>query len=289
VISKILIQTAANKDRLHPVLADNVARLRALNPDWDYRLYDDEDCREFVSDYYGGEVLHLYDRISRRYGAAKADFFRYLALYRLGGVYLDIKSTALIPLSEVVAAGSEYLLSFWDSGSGGRDEGAGKHAKYGVPDEFQQWFIVSPRAHPFLEAVIARVSENIRSYDPLRSGVGASGVLRTTGPIAYTLAIQPILQDHSHRFVDVFELGFRYSCFANDDNKDFHRKVIPSYREVRFPVIEREPAAPIMLRARYGLAILIAYLHELSKVGGIRSRLTRMKKEMRRRRRKKTV
>ena len=43
---------------------------------------------------YGESILSCYLRIDPVYGAARADLFRYLLLYRTGGVYLDIKSAA---------------------------------------------------------------------------------------------------------------------------------------------------------------------------------------------------
>lgn len=110
VIPKILHQTTSDKSKLHPELQANVQRLVALNPDWEYRLYDNEECRAFVAANYDRRTLQLYDRISARYGAARADFFRYLLLYRLGGVYLDIKSTVLRPLSSVISADTGYLF-----------------------------------------------------------------------------------------------------------------------------------------------------------------------------------
>lgn len=284
MVPKVIHQTVSDKARLHPAWQQNVQRLKALNPDWEHRLYDDRDCRTFIAANYDAHTLGLYDRISSRYGAAKADFFRYLLMYRVGGVYLDIKSTVVQPLSSVISADTRYLISCWDSEPGGREEGAGKHAKYGVDNEFQQWFIVAGKAHPFLGAVIERVSRNILQYDALHGGVGASGVLRTTGPIAYTLAIQPLLECHPHERVDIYEFGFRYSCLPNDAQLDQHRKLIPSYREIRFPVVEVASSDPPSVHAYYWLAMAVAYLHEASKLGGIRRRLTEFKKRRRDRR-----
>lgn len=281
MIPKIIHQTIADKSDIHPVLLENINRLKEMNPDWEYRLYDNVDCREFIRSNFDAGVLQLYDRISARYGAARADFFRYLLLYRLGGVYLDIKSTVVHPLSSILKTDTSFLISFWDNKPGGRDEGAGKHPRYGVDNEFQQWFIVSEAEHPFLKAVIDRVSENIVRYDALRGSVGASGVLRTTGPIAYTLAIQPLLHKYPHEVVDIHELGFRYSCFKNDLGRDRHRKVIPSYRDIRFPVIEVGPGDSLRVRWWYWVAVFIAYLHELSKVGGVRKTLVDLKKRRR--------
>jgi len=278
VIPKIIHQTVSNKAALHPVLRENIQRLKAMNPDWEHRLYDDAECRAFVATHCNAHTLGLYDRISPRYGAAKADFFRYLALYHVGGVYLDIKSTVVQPLSMVFSADTRFLISYWDNEVGGRDKGAGKHPKYGVDSEIQQWFIVAELTHPFLEAVIKRVSHNILHYDALHGGVGASGVLRTTGPIAFTLAIQPILDQFPHERVDIHDLGFRYTCMANDPLQDQHRKIIPSYRSIRFPVVEVSSNDPPKVHVWYWLAVLVAYLHEATKVGGLRQRLDEIKK-----------
>lgn len=279
MIPKIIHQTTSDKARLHPALRDNVHRIKALNPDWEHRLYDNAECRAFIEAHYDSDTLRLYDRISPRYGAARADFFRYLLMYRVGGVYLDIKSTVVHPLSSVVSDETPYLISCWDSGPGGRDEGAGKHSKYGVEDEFQQWFIVAEPRHPFLGVVIQRVIDNIERYDALHGGVGASGVLRTTGPIAYTLAIQPVLAQHRHQLVDIHELGFRYSCLPNDARRDQHRKIIPSYRDIRFPIVDLAPGAGLQQLFYHWLGTFVAYLHEASKVGGIRSRFVELKKQ----------
>ncbi|MCA3362157.1 MAG: hypothetical protein INF74_09420, partial [Roseomonas sp.] len=62
-----------------------------MNPDWEYRLYEDADCERFIRENYDAETFKLFRSIHPDYGAARADFFRYLLLYRLGGVYLDIK------------------------------------------------------------------------------------------------------------------------------------------------------------------------------------------------------
>lgn len=282
MIPKIIHQTISDKAQLHPALRDNVQRIQAANPDWEYRLYDDAERRAFIEAHYDNRTLRLYDRISPRYGAARADFFRYLLMYSVGGVYLDVKSTVVQPLSSVISDDTPYLISFWDSGPGGREEGSGKHPKYGVDNEFQQWFIVAEPRHPYLAAVIQRVMDNIERYDALHGGVGASGVLRTTGPIAYTLAIQPVLAQYRHQVVDIHELGFRYSCLPNEAlRRDRHRKIIPNYREIRFPVVNLGPDATPQQRAYHWLAIFVAYLHEASKVGGIRSRLTELKKQRR--------
>lgn len=194
--------------------------MRSANPGWEHLFYDDADVRRYLLTCYGPELLHYFDAINPRYAAARADLFRYCALYREGGVYLDIKSRATKPLNEVLRPSDRFLLSYWTGG--------GQHGGWGVhPDlkrlagrEFQQWFIVAAPGHPFLRAVIEAVLRNIRNYHPLRHSVGKPAVLRVTGPIAYTLAITPLLALYPHRLVDsAAELGLQYSIYPARDHE----------------------------------------------------------------------
>jgi len=98
-IPRIIHQTFPSKENLLPEISNNIAKICKMNPDWEYRLYDDFDIEERLFHYYGAKILKIYRRINRGYGAARADFFRYLILYAEGGVYLDIKSTLTRPLS----------------------------------------------------------------------------------------------------------------------------------------------------------------------------------------------
>jgi hypothetical protein len=121
------------------------------------------------------------------------------------------------PLREVIRPDDRYLLSYWRNAAGEEFEGWGLDPELTLSPrgEFQQWYIASSPGHPFLRAVIEQVLENIVCYSPVLDGTGWPGVLRTTGPTAYTLAILPELERHSHRLVDSIEdLGFQYSLYA---------------------------------------------------------------------------
>ena len=109
--------------------------------------------------------------------------------------------------------------------------------------EYQQWFIVSAPGHPFLRTVILRVMQCIDDYNPWKAGIGLYGVLRTTGPIPYTLAIHDyikrgLVSTNQYRFVQRIEdLGFRYSIYDKRNYLRFHRAVIVPYENLRLPVI----------------------------------------------------
>lgn len=259
LVPKIIHQTIRDKDDLHPRIAANIARLKSLNPDWDHRLYDDRDIRDFIASAWGRDYLRSFDRIHPAYGAARADFFRYLVIAHTGGVYLDIKSTADRPLSTVIGESDALLLSHWNDGGSAAGQQFGKWPELGVPDEFQQWHIIARPGHPYLDAVVRRVKANIDDYDPRRLGVGTVGTLRTTGPIAYSLAIEPMLRRQEHRLIDSRELGLRYSIFGEFGNG--HRGLIgSSYASAQHPVVKLSPAGSALFllhRARRKLVHLL--------------------------------
>lgn len=221
-IPKIIHQTFPLAE-LPEELARNVERIRELNPDWEYRFYTDADVVQYLQ-VNCPWALNYYHRISGRYGAARADLFRYLVVYLDGGIYLDIKSSVSRPLSQVIDQDDRCLLSHWRNRAGEKYEGWGIHQEIGLPaGEFQQWFIASVPHHRFLQRVIKEVCSNIDSYHPVEFGVGRQGTWRLTGPIAYTKAIMQVMAQGEYRLVDAEEdLGLHYSIFFN--GRDSHHK-----------------------------------------------------------------
>ncbi len=241
-VPRIVHQTFATLE-LPGILEENVARLLSLNPDYEYRFYDDAAMVAFIAEHYDTRVLKAFQRINPKYGAARADLFRYLVIYRCGGVYIDIKSSFERPMRETILPDDQYLLSKWQNGSTDQFEGWGLyHDLRAIPGgEFQQCHIIAAPGHPFLKAVIENVLRNIDRYNPVLHGVGFIGVLRVTGPIAYTLAITPLLGAHAHRRVDSqAEMGFIYSVYRDDERA--HRALYAHhYSRLREPIILTSP------------------------------------------------
>jgi mannosyltransferase OCH1-like enzyme len=81
-------------------MRDNILRLLETNPEFDYYLYSDEDCAAFIADNYDQDVLAAFHTLKP--GAFKSDLWRYCILYKLGGVYLDIKYYSTVPLISII-------------------------------------------------------------------------------------------------------------------------------------------------------------------------------------------
>lgn len=246
MIPKILHQTSAIA-ALPGVLAANARRLRELHPGWAYRFYDDAAVEAFIEKRGNPALMKAYRRIHPAYGAARADLFRYLLMYVEGGVYLDIKSSALRPLDEVLRPDDSYVLAHWPNRP---DE---SHAKFGLHPaldnprgEFQQWHIMCAPRHPFLAAVLRVVLANIDAYDPAQHGVGRPATLQVTGPIAYSQAIKRALRSgkvHAgYRLAETHtELGLIYSVVERQGMGAHQLLVSPRhYSSLTEPLILRE-------------------------------------------------
>lgn len=209
-IPKVIHQTYSRQDLPKP-LAANVSRLRDLNPSWEHRLYDDEDIARYVRDHFGARIAATLDRLAPEYSVARSDVFRYMLMYREGGVYLDIKSYASRPLDVTLPPSSLLVTAQWGEGSG-RAFGRHRELRHLPGGEYQQWHIAAAPGHPILRRVLIDVLGNIETYSPWRFGVGKKGVLAVTGPIAYTksfLAIGPSPDVHVARSHE--DLGLEYS------------------------------------------------------------------------------
>lgn len=74
---------------LPPLMVKNIIEIKRNNPNFKYYLYDDNDCRNFIKNNFSSRVLNAYDSLIP--GAYKADLWRNCILYKMGGIYMDIK------------------------------------------------------------------------------------------------------------------------------------------------------------------------------------------------------
>ena len=231
-IPRVIHQTYKIND-LPTEISEVVQMLKDMNPTFEYKFYNDKDCVEFIRKNYDEETLNLYLSINPNYGSAKSDFFRYLLMYKVGGVYLDIKSCTTKPLEEVLLPTDEYILTHWE----GLDLADELKYYFG---EFQNWHIICKPNHPFLKRVIEIVKDNIKNYI---GGSDKYSVLRVTGPIAYSKGIIELISQHKQNSVDSpvreflleNEIGLQYMSTTIH-----HHNLIDSSYSKREPLILKD-------------------------------------------------
>ena len=227
-IPKDIHQTYSSWDNLKPEWKENIEKMSRLNPDWIYHFYDDAAVEQFILNEYGEPILALYQRINPKIGPARADLFRYLLMYKKGGVYLDIKSTITQPLNATLLPEDQFILSHWSQMPNREKE----LSRFPL-GEYIQWAIVCAPGHPFLKAVIDAVLGNLLVYNPWLHGIGKRAALRVTGPFAYTFAIDAVKDRFPHRYIRQMEdMGIHYSLYTlnkPDENVMAHEKNFPNH------------------------------------------------------------
>lgn len=262
LINRVIHQTVENPQFMLPEYVENRKKMADLNPDWRLKLYFSPDREEFIRANYDSEILKAYLSIDYRYGAARADFFRYLVVYAEGGLYLDIKATALKPLNNVLRTDDKFLVARWPDRIDGVDLTAiGQHKELEFP-EYQNWFILSIQKHFALQFVIEQVLRNLHDYRPFQVGVGKSGVLRTTGPIAYSKAVHEFVQSGSARLTTNDELGFRPTIHTIEDSAypfpNMHNS--KHYSELHIPIVRKSALHSTLFSLSHRLILKIKTL-----------------------------
>jgi mannosyltransferase OCH1-like enzyme len=104
-IPKVIHMTYISYQNVPQKVWDN---LKKFAPDYKILFYSDEACKDFLKKNYDKKIFNMYEKLRR--GAHKADLFRYCCLYKLGGVYLDIKMKPEKMLNKIFNHNREGLL-----------------------------------------------------------------------------------------------------------------------------------------------------------------------------------
>lgn len=154
-IPRIIWQTNFTDKCSFPVWR-NYLRNRRLSADFEHRFLDTGARAEYVRRNAPPRVAAAYGRLTD--GAAQADLWRLVALYKEGGVYLDIDATLVKPLSEILAGRDAVYL--WDR------------------RRFSNFFLATVPGNPVFAEFIERVVDGIEHHRER----GGRTVFYVTGP-----------------------------------------------------------------------------------------------------------
>jgi mannosyltransferase OCH1-like enzyme len=110
-----------------------------LNPEYEYHFFDDNDVIEFISSDFPN-YLEGYNKLE--YGASKADLWRYLIIYKYGGVYADLDCKCLHPLREWIKNEATFVTQL------------------GTNKDICQWLIISVPNNPIFLKAAEKILEN---------------------------------------------------------------------------------------------------------------------------------
>ncbi|CAF4250428.1 unnamed protein product [Rotaria sp. Silwood2] len=198
----------------------NSQSFRRLNPNHSYLFFNDTEAEKFVRKHMSSAVVHAYEIMP--IAVLKADFFRYIAIYILGGVYSDIDTECLRPIDTWtdnhtnvgLIVGVEAESPTWE-----RD--------YARPLQLCQWTFAAKPYHPILKRMIQNIVTQTKHF--FNKPINISIVMNWTGPGLWTDTVFDYLNetyhvqwptltklDHTRLIGDVYILpitGFQPSAF----------------------------------------------------------------------------
>ena len=142
-----------------------------INSDYSYKFYNKYDRQQYISTHFGRDsrTFEAYNKLIPN--TYKSDLFRWCVLYIEGGVYLDCKSTFLIPLRNFLP--NQQMCLFRDP----------------IPGIISTGFIASVPRHNIAKTMIDRIVDNVmnRNY--------GSDPLDVTGPRLLTKVINELCEN----------------------------------------------------------------------------------------------
>ena len=185
-----IIQTGKTRE-LTPLSRAAVANLKLIHPAWEYRYFDDSAIRDFLRAEFP-QYQSIFDSFPRN--IQRIDFFRYLAVYRLGGFYFDLDVFLSQSLDNLLQHQSVFAFE---------ELTLNRHlrAHHQIDWEIGNYAFGAAPENPFLGAVIencVRAQRDPAWVAPMMRGIPKAfaaefTVLNTTGPglLSRTLAENP--------------------------------------------------------------------------------------------------
>ena len=169
-------------------------QIKIKNPEYEIILYDDDDMDNFIKINYDNDIYNVFKLL--KLGAVKADFWRYLILYKYGGIYLDFDSNIICNLDELIEINDTAIIS--------------REGNVGV---FLQWALIFEKQHPILLDCINRCIINIKELYRKKNTSELfvfNDIINCCGPRGFTESINNIMLPLYDKNID--------NLYFEDDN-----------------------------------------------------------------------
>lgn len=207
MIPKIIWQTYKDPfDQLQPYMLDSINTWKNLNPEFEYRYMDDTQAAEFILKEYGQEWHDLF--ISLPVGVMRGDLWRYMIIYKYGGVYTDLDTECWNPINVWLNEDYDMIV---------------------CPEtdlHFCQWTFAASAGNPILKSVLDTIKDRL-----LNPEYGSPHFVHThTGPAIWTEGINKALGIKVDNLINDYLLLnscdnaklYKFHCYGGENWRIFH-------------------------------------------------------------------
>ena len=142
IIHKIILLNDKNITTYPPDLQRAINSFKELNPDYELRVYNYNDCLRYIYQHFGPRMVEYFEKLKPY--AYKSDLMRMLLLYNEGGFYSDMKEVCLKSFDEVFPKDMTWFSAY-------------DRPVYHMLNAF----IAAPPHHPWIRNTIQLIIHNI--------------------------------------------------------------------------------------------------------------------------------
>lgn len=180
-IPKEIVQSFSSK-RVTEKIKQNIDNWINKNPDYSYYYFDESDIVDFIKNNYSERYLKAFYKINP--GAGRADFFRYLYLYKNGGFWLDITVVCMKSLDKIINKNIDILLV--------RDKNA---------DNIYNAVMGFPKSHFIMKKCVEKCLDNIEKETFKNKGKYC--IYHTTGPELIKEVFEEYLKNNTKESIKI--------------------------------------------------------------------------------------
>lgn len=151
------------------------------NPDFKYVYMSEKECYDFILNNYDQRYADIYSGLKHK--AMKGDWWRYLIINKLGGVYMDIDTVCRKPLSNEIDLSHDFITTL----------------DLEPNALFTQWGFASNKNNNILNNLISHILDNYDNYPANKR------IIKTdlTGPSAFQKSIVEIIGEPVDKLINL--------------------------------------------------------------------------------------
>lgn len=225
-----------------------IDKFRQTNPSFNFHFHDDLAMDMYMAaNWRHRKIFEIYKNV--RFGAAKADIWRYCILHQYGGIYLDFDSSISFPLNSIPNEANELISHesnklrdiisvdytpdyLYLSSVINRDPNNILFSNTAL-----QWLLMFKQGHPVLLNTIELIEKNADFFLNTHFNSVHKAVCNFTGPVIYTVALHKYLDegnDCTMTSIDfnglaTFKDYSDHGIYANDANYYATKENLPIY------------------------------------------------------------
>lgn len=211
MIPKVIWQTYKDHiDTLPQYMIDSMNTWKNLNPEYEHRYMDDIQAKQFILDEYGQEWHDIF--VNLPVGVMRGDLWRYMVIYKYGGVYADLDTECWKPISSWMLEDKEFIV---------------------CPEtdiHFCQWTFAATAGNPILKVILDLIKDRL-----LNPEYGAPHFVHShTGPAIWTAGILKALDINVGDLINESPLLnssdnaklFKFHCYGQEEWRIFHFEAV---------------------------------------------------------------